>query len=117
MNHEPNPDNLLLSSLMKSMDIPVFRRDVDRDQHVVWLIAHLRTRNQGHHSYVEVMRRLLAIARAHNLLKRNECESHEAHLQTVVQYRVVSEPQVWDVSMVSHGGEPMNTSPSGQQAA
>lgn len=70
-------------SLIRGMDIPVFKTDLAKAQNVTWLLQNLRTRNVRHKDYVLVMRLFIKLAEAANNLKRSERQALVDHLIAV----------------------------------
>ncbi len=54
---------MTLNELLKSMDIPEFRRDITKKENVLWLLRNLGIRNSNHENYSEAMSLLKKLSR------------------------------------------------------
>lgn len=68
---------LELNPLLRNMDLPVNRKDVDKPETVKWLIHNLGRRNSAHPDYPKARQLLVSLIRKRRLLKESELRELE----------------------------------------
>lgn len=63
-----------MQEIVKTMNVPQHKQDLEKGQNIVWLIENLSKRNAAHPQYISLMQFLLNQASAKNLMKLSAIE-------------------------------------------
>lgn len=70
-----------LQVLVSKMNVPEYKRDLEKPATVKWLLENLKTRNLGHPQFVFCMSEILKHAVSQNWLKAKEARVYEAQIR------------------------------------